>query len=105
MQAHVSAFAALSVQRASSSGSSGQGSGQGFICRRIRTSSDYGATSPQAACSTVRTSPCVPNNPYRVSLVVLSKFSQNPSTRRTQPCMFRLPLDRAVGQHSFRASQ
>lgn len=52
VQAHISAFAAMSLQRASSSGSSGPGSGQGCSGRGLMTS-QYDAASPQAACSKV----------------------------------------------------
>ena len=63
VQARISAFATMSMQRASSSGSSGQGSGQGNLFRRLPTS-DYGATSPQVACSNVRTCSCILRHHY-----------------------------------------
>ena len=54
VQAHMSAFAAMSLQSASSSGSSGQGSGQGPSCRRLQ-SPKSGVTTSQDACNKVRT--------------------------------------------------
>ena len=54
--AHVSAFAAMSLQQAESSGSSGQGSLGSQL-----SSSQSGATSLQPSCNNVRTDPCMLN--------------------------------------------